>query len=43
MFGIEKCGMLVTRCGKRHMADGMEETNQEKLERTDKRKPRNYF
>ena len=35
-FGIEKCAMLVMKCGKRHLTDGMELPNQDK-----KRKPTN--
>ena len=30
-FGIEKCAMLVIKSGKRHMADGMELPNQDKI------------
>ena len=29
-FGIEKCAMLIMKSGKRHMAEGMELSNQEK-------------
>ena len=29
-FGIEKCAMLVTKSGKRHLTDGMEIPNQDK-------------
>ncbi len=28
-FGIEKCAMIVIKCGKRHITDGMEVPNQE--------------
>ena len=30
-FGIEKCAMLVMKSGKRHMTDGMEQPNQDKI------------
>ena len=30
-FGIEKCAMLVMKSGKRHMTDGMELANQDKI------------
>ena len=30
-FGIEKCAMLVMKSGKRHLTDGMEVPNQEKI------------
>ena len=30
-FGIEKCAMLVMKCGKRHMTDGMELPNNDKI------------
>ena len=30
-FGIEKCAMLVMKCGKRHKTDGMELRNHEKI------------
>ena len=30
-FGIEKCTMLVMKSGKRHMTDGMELPNHEKI------------
>ena len=30
-FGIEKCAMLVMKSGKRHMTDGMELPNHEKI------------
>ena len=30
-FGIEKCDMLVMKSGKRHLKDGMELTNQDKI------------
>ena len=31
VFGIEKCAMLVMRSGKRHLTDGMELPNQDKI------------
>ena len=30
-FGIVKCAMLVVKSGKRHMTDGMEQPNQDKI------------
>ena len=30
-FGIEKCAMLVMKCGKRHMTDGMELPNHDRI------------
>ena len=30
-FGIEKCSMLVMKSGKRHLNDGMELPNQDKI------------
>ena len=30
-FGIEKCGMLVMKSGKRHMTEGIELSNQERI------------
>ena len=30
-FGIEKCAMLVMKSGKRHMTDGMELPNPDKI------------
>ena len=30
-FGIEKCAMLVMKSGKRHMTDGMELRNHDKI------------
>ena len=30
-FGIEKCAMLVVKSGKRHLTDGMELPNQDKI------------
>ena len=30
-FGIEKCAMLVIKSGKRHITDGMELPNQDKI------------
>ena len=36
-FGIEKCALLVMKSGKRHLIDGIELTNQDKI-RTARRK-----
>ena len=30
-FGIEKCALLVMKSGKRHMTDGIEQPNQDKI------------
>ena len=30
-FGIEKCAMLVMKSGKRHLTDGMEPPNKDKI------------
>ena len=30
-FGIEKCAILVMKSGKRHMTEGIEQSNEEKL------------
>ena len=30
-FGIEKCAMLVIKSGKRHLTDGIEKPNQDKI------------
>ena len=30
-FGIEKCAMLIMKSGKRHLTDGMELPNQDKI------------
>ena len=30
-FGIEKCALLVMKSGKRHLTDGIELTNQDKI------------
>ena len=30
-FGIEKCAILVMKSGKRHLTDGMEQPNQNKI------------
>ena len=30
-FGLEKCAMLVMKNGKRHMTDGMEQTNHDRI------------
>ena len=42
-FGIEKCAMLVMKSGKRHMTDGIELPNLEKLEHSKKTKPTNTW
>ena len=30
-FGVEKCAMLAMKSGKRHLTDGMELPNQDKI------------
>ena len=42
-FGKEKCAMLVMKSGKRHLTDGMELPNQDKVKRTHKTKPTNTW
>ena len=42
-FGIEKYAILVMKSGKRHLTDGMELPNQDRLERSKKRKPTNTW
>ena len=38
-FDIEKCAMLIMKSGKRQMTDGIEVLNQEKSDRSEKKKP----
>ena len=42
-FGIEKCATLVMKSGKRHMTDGMELPNQEKIRTPEKMKRKNTW
>ena len=42
-YSIEKCAMLIMKRGKRHMTDGMELPNQEKLGCSEKMKPTNTW
>ena len=42
-FSIEKFPMFVMKSGKQHITDGMELPNQDKLERSEKRKPTNIW
>ena len=43
-FGREKCAMLVMKSGKRHITDGMELPNQDKIRTLgEKRKPTNTW
>ena len=37
-FGMEKCAMLVIKSGKRHLTDGIELPNQEKIRTPGKKK-----
>ena len=37
-FGIEKCAMLIMKSGKRHMTEGMELPNQEKIRTLEEKK-----
>ena len=37
-FGIETCAMLVMKSGKRHLADGMEQPNQDKNRTLEKKR-----
>ena len=41
--GIEKYAMLVMKSGKRHITDGVELPNQDKIKRSEKRKPINTW
>ena len=42
-FGIEKCAMLVMKSGKRHMTDGMELPNQDKIRMLGENKTDKYL
>ena len=42
-FGIEKCAMRVMKSGKRHMSDGMELPNQEKVRTLGKNETYKYL
>ena len=42
-FGIEKCAMLVMKCGKRHLTDGKEQLNQDKIKTLAERKTYKYL
>ena len=42
-FGIEKCAMLVTKSGKRHMTDEMELPNQERFRTLEENETYNYL
>ena len=42
-FGIEKCFMLVIKNGKRHMTDGMELQNQDKIRMLGKNETYKYL
>ena len=42
-FGIEKYTMFVKKSGNRHMTDRMELPNNEKLERSEKKKPTKFW
>ena len=39
-FSIEKCTWLVTKSGKRHLTDGMELINQDKIRKSGEKKKR---
>ena len=40
-FGKEKCAILVMKSGKRHLTDGMEIRNQDKIRTLAEKKPTN--
>ena len=42
-FGIEKCAMLVMKSGKRHLTDGMELPNQNKIRTLGEKKMYKYL
>ena len=42
-FGIEKCAMLVMKSGKRHLTDGMELPNQDKIRTLTEKQTYKYF
>ena len=42
-FGIVKCAMLVMKSGKRHLTDGMELPNQDKIRTLGKKKTYKYL
>ena len=42
-FGFEKCAMLVMKSGKRHLTDGMELRNQEKISTLGEKKTDKYL
>ena len=42
-FGIEKCAMLVMKSGKRHLTDGMELPNQDKIRTLEEKEMYKYL
>ena len=42
-FGIEKCAMLVIKSGKRHLTDGMELPNQDKIKTLGEKEAYKYW
>ena len=42
-FGIEKCAMLVMKSGKRHMTDGMELPNHERIRTLEEKETFTYL
>ena len=42
-FGIENCGMLVMKIGKRHLTDGMELSSQDKIRTLGEKETYKYF
>ena len=42
-FGIEKCAMLVMKSGKRHMTDGIELPNQDRMRTLEKKETYKYL
>ena len=42
-FGIEKCAMLVMKSGKRHLTDGMEPPNQDKIRTLEEKETYKYL
>ena len=42
-FGIEKCAMLVIKSGKRHMTDGIELPNQDRIRTLEEKETYKYL
>ena len=42
-FGIEKCAILAMKSGKRHLTDGMEQPNQDKIRTLGEKETNKYL